>query len=367
MNTMIIKNDSDKNENWMKTLPGYQDEVVLTKRAGSKKMKLRVSTGGNGNVVVRKGGSGSGHYGHAGRPGEVGGSVPGKGGSITEEELHSMLGNPDLWEEVESDTVHAGIMPTEKIKIQGDGHAIIKRALTYDDSVFSNIDNYSTYNDPWKEEDMYLLSEELGFDVVPVGARAIDKNGLVETRDGSVGHAVSVQQWVDDAKTMYKYSRVQQNAEDVDLERFRQVAWLDVVSGNYDRHGANLLIKEVDNRATPVAIDNGISFDIQRETDSGITLYDQVMNPDGLYGDVLEKTKLGLPGLVTGVRRYSEGKQVSRRQYQTVKNFLADENNPVRKRLVDRYGTQWLRRADMRVESVYKAADMRLFGYSWTD
>lgn len=30
-------------------------------------------------IVVRKGGSGSGHYGHAGRPGEQGGSLPGDG------------------------------------------------------------------------------------------------------------------------------------------------------------------------------------------------------------------------------------------------------------------------------------------------
>lgn len=43
-------------------------------------------------TFLLKGGSGSGHYGHAGRPGKKGGSLPGKGNSPAETDIREILG-----------------------------------------------------------------------------------------------------------------------------------------------------------------------------------------------------------------------------------------------------------------------------------
>ena len=59
-NRLII--DSEENDDWMKTLPGYKDELALFD-----------------SINVFKGGTGSGNFGHSGRPGLVGGSGSGVG------------------------------------------------------------------------------------------------------------------------------------------------------------------------------------------------------------------------------------------------------------------------------------------------
>lgn len=62
---MIIKNNNTKNDDWMKTLPGYQDELAIHERLAKKHV-----------TVTLKGGPNSGFHGHAGRPGKRGGSAP---------------------------------------------------------------------------------------------------------------------------------------------------------------------------------------------------------------------------------------------------------------------------------------------------
>ena len=62
--TIVI--DSELNDDWMKILPGYQNELQIHEDISKKKKK----------VIVKKGGQGSGDFGHAGNPGQYGGSLP---------------------------------------------------------------------------------------------------------------------------------------------------------------------------------------------------------------------------------------------------------------------------------------------------
>jgi hypothetical protein len=330
--------------------------------------------------VRLKGGSGSGHFQHRGRPGQVGGSTADNQAAY-EARLAAALNaeDTDKWEadkvkdlladtsRWELDTSYAterganGISKTAKIHIQGDGYAIIKQPYYKDPAMPGDVSVYSTENDPYKEEDTYLLAQALGWDVVPVGAYASDTKNIVG------GGLVSVQQWVDDVQSVHSYMGKPQKDKDVDLERFRQVAWIDTITGNYDRHGANLLIKSVNGVATPVAIDNGIAWDIKRYDydrkvrDSGLSFYDNVMNSDSHYGDVLSQTQAH-----NNEGRFPLGKQISRRQYNQVKSFL-DTDSPTRRQFISHYGDEWLARAKLRVDGVRESADRRLFGYSWTD
>jgi len=64
--TIVI--DSEFNDDWMKILPGYQNELQIHEDI-SKKKKKKV-------VTVKKGGQGSGDFGHVGNPGQYGGSLP---------------------------------------------------------------------------------------------------------------------------------------------------------------------------------------------------------------------------------------------------------------------------------------------------
>ena len=63
MLTIVI--DNEQSDDWMKKLPSYKDEVKIHEEL-AKKLK----------APAKKGGPGSGHFDHPGRPGEVGGSKP---------------------------------------------------------------------------------------------------------------------------------------------------------------------------------------------------------------------------------------------------------------------------------------------------
>jgi len=62
----VFYNDTIEDDDWMKSLPGYQGELAIhAKLAKSSK--------------AQEGGTGSGNFGHAGRPGIQGGSAPSSG------------------------------------------------------------------------------------------------------------------------------------------------------------------------------------------------------------------------------------------------------------------------------------------------
>ncbi len=64
MPLQVIRNNTIKNDDWMKTLPEYKDEVPIHNA-----LRLKYQ--------AKEGGSGSGNFGHSGVPGQQGGSGPG--------------------------------------------------------------------------------------------------------------------------------------------------------------------------------------------------------------------------------------------------------------------------------------------------
>jgi hypothetical protein len=67
---VVIDNEID--DDWIKSLPGYKDEIAIHRAIAKKLDDARDST-----PIELKGGPGSGNFGHAGRPGKVGGSTTG--------------------------------------------------------------------------------------------------------------------------------------------------------------------------------------------------------------------------------------------------------------------------------------------------
>ena len=93
----VIRNDTERNDDWMKTLPGYKDEKKIHEDLAKKNAKGKKEKG----TIVKKGSSSSGHYGHAGLPGVWGGSVPstgstsGKADPAKKEEIFSRSGDKE--------------------------------------------------------------------------------------------------------------------------------------------------------------------------------------------------------------------------------------------------------------------------------
>jgi hypothetical protein len=172
-------------------------------------------------IISFKGGPGSGHHGHRGRPGKVGGGLPDIATAGPDRLLMSLMGNAKNWRITESD-YRKGVSDSYKVHVFGDGQAIVKEGTN----------EYSDYdkNDPYKERDTYLLAKELGFDnIVPVGSSAYIED---------TGKHASVQQWVSGdvlmlhsisiSKTeeiMQKYGHELKDTK-VDIESFQQVAFI---------------------------------------------------------------------------------------------------------------------------------------------
>ena len=199
------------------------------------------------------GGKGSGNWGHAGRPGEVGGSV---GRSVA----MSLKTGPDCEER-------------KKRGKSGFGSSQIKSATPLDpydkgvnDSVILEFADGS--KGIFKSEDMehgsaegeilaYELSEALGWGIVP--------ETIEFTAGGKRG---SLQKWVDDAEVAIDYkgpkliyngkSRMITTTNPNILRDYDRMQTLDNFLDNNDRHGGNWLV----GKDRLWAIDNGGSFGI---------------------------------------------------------------------------------------------------------
>jgi hypothetical protein len=305
-------------------------------------------------IIIRKGGQGSGYKGHPGGH-YVGGKLE-RGGSRPSEDpnkqLQIKMRRSREWDEQDKADAAGGISQTARVKIADDGSAIIKIPLDPESHTYDNPANYSSSLDPWKEEDTYKLAKELGFDdIVPVAIRAKDAKGILKKNSD-----VSVQQWIDDAKVVDYVSRLDFN--DVDYEKFEQIAWLDVAIGNYDRHSNNLLVKIINNKAVPYAIDNGISFDINRIYDEGVDTFTKVMGHMRDTVNVSQNRDVRTSGYI---RSY----QASRKYYDTIHKYFTGKSK-FKQQLVDRYGAGWLLRAADRLEEVKTYIDGD-HGFTWID
>jgi hypothetical protein len=216
------KSEKDKLERLERAQREYVDDVFggeLTQEEQEEIAKIV-------NNKVEKGGPGSGHWGHAGRPGEVGGSLP-KGSALAyiNFEHRAILG---LYEDkgLLGEQGYQG--QTYLIELEGGTPAILKR--------------YPLYEYPGmalNDEAAYKISQVLGMDNVPMTV-SIDKQN-------------SVQRFVSDSVTWMDYF-----GSDPDPDKFVEPMLFDVLIGNADRHGHNWMVNETTGKIT--LIDNGFSL-----------------------------------------------------------------------------------------------------------
>jgi len=179
-----------------------------------------------------KGGSGSGHHGHAGRPGSVGGSVPSSGTTaISEIGRQPITGTP-----------------IETFLLRGEEEGINSSVVVaFDDgseAIFKD-DEGMIYGDYHAEVLAYELSESLGLGIVPYTEETI--------YEGKVG---SMQKWIPDSQTASELGKAEE------YELVDQIYALDRLTDNGDRHGGNII---QDSSGKIWAIDNGGCFGFGQE------------------------------------------------------------------------------------------------------
>jgi len=190
-------------------------------------------------VVVTKGGSGSGHHGHAGRPGKQGGSLPGTGsvGSMNTQLARVRFGHLYKKENIEYVSAQAeqGAFRSDRGHIRNDGDVILK----YRETIWGFTSDYNS------EVEAYEAAERMGF------------KGLVprteKTKNPVTGDTCSAQKLVD-GKTISR----SKDFPGLEVDKFSQMAVLDVITGNRDRHGSNVFVDQKNGRI--YAIDNGFAF-----------------------------------------------------------------------------------------------------------
>lgn len=201
-----------------------------------------------------KGGPGSGHRGHVGRQGEVGGNEPGQGISAEEQRKLTLLRTmrAKKYENEHGFRYQPGVSRSKVVRLENDGKAIVKKGLV----------QYSNWpNDERLEELAYDFSERLGWNMVPVTTTVKDKDF-----GGS-----SVQEWIDDTVTAYKL----ENEERVTLEMWRdngflneqdfsRMAIFDTIFRNKDRHEDNFIF---DTSGKMWLIDHNLAHIDSRDTD----------------------------------------------------------------------------------------------------
>ena len=176
--------------------------------------------------VVLKGGEGSGNFGHAGRPGKIGGSAKKYGQAV----LMRTAKLTDTDEEY-----NRGSFASKRANIEGDGKGIVKYDFAPSSSAWAN---YITKGYARREEMAWQVSRLLGLDNVPITVLRKENDQII-----------SVQSWVNDAMAGF-------HARSASDEEFGKMLLLDFIIGNIDRHPFNVLVKD----GKIYAIDNGAAL-----------------------------------------------------------------------------------------------------------
>jgi len=194
-------------------------------------------------ITEEKGGPSSGHWGHAGRPGKVGGSLPGKGAGAA---MSIRTGKDAKFRQAIArkkitplDDYHAsGVSESYPADLEGFGKVLVKGRDPYisddnDDGFFAEVDAYK-------------ISEELGWNIVP-------PTELISDYD-NMGFQ-SVQGWVPDVAD--NIACIDVHDITVDTRSYSRIVLLDMLTGNSDRHSRNIVI---DTNGKCWAIDNNRAF-----------------------------------------------------------------------------------------------------------
>jgi hypothetical protein len=265
--------------------------------------------------------------------------------------MNLFAGQPDVIQEQLSDTSSwsrigqrdkdYGVSKKYFVNIEGDGKAIVKPGT----------DSYSAYdeNSPYKDADAYELAKDLGFDSICPPATTV-----------KVGNEMaSVAQLVENCTPVGIFSdeRGRVDVSEVDTDSFEQVAWLDAINGNTDRHGRNLLIQETDDGTyRAVAIDHNLAFMTQERMEAcdRAWLLDSNYKPINLINDKLDSIIYD-----SGDYQHTYHKEYFLKAYD-----LLSKPTPTRQRLQERYGEDFIKEA---LERVVNFANEIEESYGWDE
>jgi len=158
-----------------------------------------------------------------------------------------------------------------------------------------------------REVAAYLLSEALGWDVVPP---------TIE-RDGPFGEG-SVQLFVA-ADFEQHYFTLHEDAAHHDA--LRRICAFDLVANNADRKSGHCLVGP-DGRIH--AVDNGLSFHVEPKLRTVIWEFAGEPIPEGILGDVARLVELGIPGALAALLEPAERKALLTR----ARRLLRDRHFP---------------------------------------
>ena len=209
-----------------------------------------------------KGGPGSGNHGHAGRPGEVGGSAPDGTTAPTDAEDDATVPTtssddfsfptPDElsgghWEELEGD--NSSSASRWIVTTADDRQWFVKQpSLEF---------LQQGYDEVSSEVSARLLAESLGIETLPVDYVTIDDLYPDDVHFSDKGYgAVLIYPWLPGAKPLKQFSDNFLSSAISD-ERYMRGNLFDFLIRNTDRHAGNIMLQS---DGSPVWIDHGLTF-----------------------------------------------------------------------------------------------------------
>jgi len=203
-------------------------------------------------IIEEKGGKGSGHRSHHGRIGKRGGSVPGVGlATVRDREkqklhvrfVHKYRGKLENLRK----PPETGAYRSDLADIKGNGKVILKYTQTK--NLRKERDGVNTTKADYRSDvETFRAAEMMGFnDLVPYTERV---------NNPETGEKCAAMEWISgDIKEIHSSRGKFKNGS---VDQFSQVAVLDTITGNRDRHGGNLLVDQKTGRIH--AIDNSLGF-----------------------------------------------------------------------------------------------------------
>ncbi|MCJ7759580.1 phosphatidylinositol 4-kinase [Candidatus Bathyarchaeota archaeon] len=264
--------------------------------------------------IVEKGGAGSGFRGHQGRPGEVGGSAP-EGGFVSSKPkvrlVRSRFGKKYSNMTNLRRPPKQGAFRSDLADIPGDGTVILKYK-EYKKFRQPKEGSDGLQSDYRSDVESYRAAEQMGFKkLVPVTERVLNPD---------TGEKCAALEFITgDIRTVAKSAKF----TDIAVDQFSELAVLDTITGNRDRHGGNLLVDQGTGKVH--AIDNSLSFH--------------------------DNLKRHLPGVEAGAKWYNK---ISRKNdFHVLPQHIAAgdrlvNNSSWRKRIVQKFDKAALTRVDAR-------------------
>lgn len=221
---------------------------------------------------IAEGAPGSGHFGHKGRHGFLGGSLPGSSGLTLQEpdRVERQQGSKARGAElptlttgkiVSGEKLYGGVGNAYVVKFEDGSLACFKRPL--DRSIYPAVPKGT---DPQREVAAYEVAKLVGMkDLVPstilreLSFEAYHAARGSGPRMEQINGLGSLQAWVKDASTAERHN---ENARYDGVQDRKRIAVFDFMIGNMDRHTGNWMVR--DDKAGKLAlIDNGAAFPVR--------------------------------------------------------------------------------------------------------